>query len=434
MKKITTTCVLLMGTILSLYAQSINGIYFENGLNWEQIKEKAKIEKKYIFVDAYTTWCGPCRMMDKEIFPQENAGTFFNKNFINVKVQIDVTKNDSEETKNWYEQAKAFQKDYQINQFPTFLIFNYDGKPINKIIGASANAIDFINITQLAIEPANQFYALKSKYQAGDSSSTLVNQMLNAGLNVREYDFVKHQGNIYLNKQKNLLTDDNLKIIAVSTTQSDHPGFKVLIENPAEVDAILGLAKRKELIMNAATNEVVVPYLRTGGKMTDLGGGFHSFSGELIENVNWDLLEKKLTSSYSVFTDEIMMSAKPMYFDWKVDLVNYTKSVNDYVINYKNLIPNLKLIAYSNNLLNKSSSADDLKSALTWVNLALRDDDLQNPYFKYQKAALSYKLGENQVAIKELESAINIFETSGEGRLPAYKNLLEKMKTGEKIW
>ncbi len=36
-------------------------IHFENGLSWEQIKEKAKAEHKYIFVDCYATWCGPCK-------------------------------------------------------------------------------------------------------------------------------------------------------------------------------------------------------------------------------------------------------------------------------------------------------------------------------------------------------------------------------------
>jgi thiol:disulfide interchange protein len=43
------------------------GINFENNLSWEQVKEKAKAENKYIFVDCYATWCGPCKAMDKEV-------------------------------------------------------------------------------------------------------------------------------------------------------------------------------------------------------------------------------------------------------------------------------------------------------------------------------------------------------------------------------
>ena len=63
-------------------AQQSNGIKFEKkNLTWKDVKQKAKNEKKYIFIDAYTTWCGPCRYMSKNIFPQKEVGDFFNENF-----------------------------------------------------------------------------------------------------------------------------------------------------------------------------------------------------------------------------------------------------------------------------------------------------------------------------------------------------------------
>ncbi|KKX50276.1 thioredoxin domain-containing protein [Sphingobacterium sp. IITKGP-BTPF85] len=46
------------------------GITFEHGLNWSQIKEKAKKENKFIFVDLFTTWCGPCKYMSASVFSQ----------------------------------------------------------------------------------------------------------------------------------------------------------------------------------------------------------------------------------------------------------------------------------------------------------------------------------------------------------------------------
>ena len=434
MKKLILLSALIIGIFFKLNAQNNNSTYFEKGLSWEQIIEKAKNQNKYIFVDAYTTWCAPCRLMDKEIFPQESVGVFFNQNFINVKVQIDVTKNDNEEIKSWYDQAKVFAKEYQINQFPTFLIFNANGKLVNKLMGGKNVAQDFIEVVKTAIEPTNQFYALKSKYEAGDSSAVLVINMLNAALKVLEFEFVKQQGNIYLSKQKNLLSEENINIIGVATSESTHPGFKVLMINIAEVNAVLGSVKRKELVMNAAINEVVVPYLRNGGKMIKLEGGMIYSTGDLISIPNWDLLKEKLNTSYPDFADEIVMVAKPMYFEWKQDLISYTNAVNTYVLNYGKEILNEKLKSYSLPLLSKSNSTNDLKSATSWVNLALRGEDKQNPYFKFQIAALNYKMGEKAIAIKELESAIAIFETKGVGKLPAYKDLLEKMKTGEKIW
>ena len=63
------------------------GIEFFHG-NWEEVMEKAVNEDKMVFVDAYTTWCGPCKKMSKQVFPDGKVGTYFNDNFINVKMNI----------------------------------------------------------------------------------------------------------------------------------------------------------------------------------------------------------------------------------------------------------------------------------------------------------------------------------------------------------
>ena len=62
------------------------GIQFEHNLSWTQIKAKANSEQKYIFVDCYATWCGPCKFMRAIIFPQQAMGDFFNDRFVSVPV------------------------------------------------------------------------------------------------------------------------------------------------------------------------------------------------------------------------------------------------------------------------------------------------------------------------------------------------------------
>ena len=65
------------------------GISFIEG-DWKKVLAKAKAEKKLIFVDAYATWCGPCKKLQKEVFPDAAVGSFFNKNFINAKSILDL--------------------------------------------------------------------------------------------------------------------------------------------------------------------------------------------------------------------------------------------------------------------------------------------------------------------------------------------------------
>ena len=60
------------------------GIKFEEGLSWEQVKQKAKTENKFIFVDCYATWCAPCKMMDKYVYQNDTVGEFVKDKFIYV--------------------------------------------------------------------------------------------------------------------------------------------------------------------------------------------------------------------------------------------------------------------------------------------------------------------------------------------------------------
>jgi thioredoxin-related protein len=58
-------------------------------LSFEQAIELSKKEKKFIFIDVYTTWCGPCKMMDKHTFADPFVADILNKNFYPVKLNAE---------------------------------------------------------------------------------------------------------------------------------------------------------------------------------------------------------------------------------------------------------------------------------------------------------------------------------------------------------
>lgn len=103
--------ILLLGSTISLSAQ----MTFETG-SWAEVQAKAKKENKMIFIDVYTSWCGPCKVMAKDIFTLPQVGDFYNKNFINYK--IDAEKGE----------GIAIAKKYQANSYPTYLFVDGDGK------------------------------------------------------------------------------------------------------------------------------------------------------------------------------------------------------------------------------------------------------------------------------------------------------------------
>ena len=62
-------CALFIST--SVLAQN-RSVEFEHA-KWKKVVKKAKKENKLIFVDCYTSWCGPCKMMAKDVFTQDHV-------------------------------------------------------------------------------------------------------------------------------------------------------------------------------------------------------------------------------------------------------------------------------------------------------------------------------------------------------------------------
>ena len=88
---------------------------FNEGKTFQQILDQAKAEGKPVFIDCYTSWCGPCNQMATKVFPQKEEGDYFNSKFVCWKV--DMEKGEGPE----------LAKKYDVAAYPTFLIVNSDG-------------------------------------------------------------------------------------------------------------------------------------------------------------------------------------------------------------------------------------------------------------------------------------------------------------------
>lgn len=119
MKKIVLS---LVGILVCATMGFAQGVKFETG-TWSDMLAKAKAENKLIFVDVYTQWCGPCKNVAKNVFPQQKMGDVYNKQFINFQIDAESPA------------GKEFVKQYPVDGYPTFFYINAEGQVINKAVG-----------------------------------------------------------------------------------------------------------------------------------------------------------------------------------------------------------------------------------------------------------------------------------------------------------
>ncbi len=100
------------------------GIEFFHG-TFEEAKSKAKAENKPLFVDVYTSWCGPCKKLSKEVFPQKIVGDYFNSSFVCFKLQADKKDSNNQEIAN----------QYHVTAYPTLMWLDGDGKLLHMSTG-----------------------------------------------------------------------------------------------------------------------------------------------------------------------------------------------------------------------------------------------------------------------------------------------------------
>lgn len=144
------------------------GIDFFHG-NWEEALAKAEAENKKLFVDVYTDWCGPCKIMAANVFPKKSVGEYFNERFINIKLDAE-----DEEIS-----GPELSDRYDVRAYPTYLFLNADGSEIGRAVGGM-EAEQFISLAgQILGEHSGNCNKLAERYEAGERSIEFVRQYLN---------------------------------------------------------------------------------------------------------------------------------------------------------------------------------------------------------------------------------------------------------------
>ncbi len=153
---------ILFIAFLSLTGFAQTGARFMDNSPWKEVLKRAKRENKMIFVDCYTSWCGPCKQLAKQIFPQEKMGEYLNARFVNVK--YDVEKGE----------GLAIEKMYpgEVKVYPTMLILNAKGELLHKVTGMHP-ADELIAAIAEGLQ-GNTIYVLEKEFEKGNREKEFI--------------------------------------------------------------------------------------------------------------------------------------------------------------------------------------------------------------------------------------------------------------------
>ena len=209
----------LFCSVLTAFPAFSQGIEFFHG-SLEEGLAKAKAEEKLVFMDCFTTWCGPCKRLAAQVFPDPEVGSFFNENFICLKK--DMEKEDGPEL------ASRFS----IRSYPTLLFIGLDGNVLQKKVGA-LSAESLIEAGRKVLGKAEQTSDWAKLYEAGDREPETIQGYVRV-LNRAGKPSLKIV-NDYLKTQKDLTTEFNLRFILDGASECDSRVFDLLLEHRAKI-------------------------------------------------------------------------------------------------------------------------------------------------------------------------------------------------------
>ncbi|MBS1663763.1 MAG: DUF255 domain-containing protein [Bacteroidetes bacterium] len=421
----------------NLHAQS--GIRWTSLQNWKAVLEEAKRTNKYIFVDAYATWCGPCKLMDKNVYTQVNVGRFFNSSFISVKAQMDSTSKDSPFTQGWYADAAALQSVYAVNAFPSFLFFSPEGKLVYRDKGY-LDTDHFMRIASLAKNKDNAYPSLADAFRKHQLDPDQQLLLYNQAMEMKDMLLADSVRKAYKNHfdsldDKALLTEGNMSFLQAIGTQITLRDriFWIAYDAPEKFNRFGDPTYAARFVEMVAINQIIKPLL------------WKDYAGRVAFDAipQWEGIRALLkTQLPKLKTDVLIGNYQIKYYNYTRNWTEFAKAVDrDLATNPPDTAKHLDVYMRLNDrawtVFQNCNDSSVLRTALGWSEWSNR---LQpNSQQLDTQGNLLYKLGRVQEAIISQEQAVQREKDELGSRGIEYKegelaHNLQKMKKGEPTW
>lgn len=389
-----------------------NEIRFEQNLSWSEIKAKAKAENKFIFVDCFTTWCGPCKWMDKNVYSKDTVSAYVNAKFLSVRLQMDTSKTDNIYTKNCYSTAHSFQEQFKVNAYPSYLFFSPNGEIVHKGVGAK-RINEFCSLIADATDPDRQYYVMLNNYRQSKMEYIAMPQLAYEADDLGDTRTAEQVADDYLHNyldrldENNILVEKNFFFVGrfIKRLRSSDKIFVLYYRKPQVVDSIFESRHfSRACVENVITREEITPKINAA-------------KDNKLEP-NWKAINQIVKKKYGAeYAEYCITKAEVAWYKYKKEWNNYVK----YFIREaedtrrENIQPGFGSMIYWNNkafeIFRYSDHKSQLKKALYWVDLSLSMANDPTGEVMDTKANILYKLGRKEEGISLEEKTLAIAPT-----------------------
>lgn len=380
----------LMFVLLTDFAAKAQNrsINFEHG-TWNEIKQKAAAENKLIFVDAYTSWCGPCKWMAKNIFTNDSVADYFNQKFICAKLDMEVG------------EGIEFAQTYTVQAYPSLLFIDSKGLLVHRSVGAAPHAIDYIDLANNALSPEKSYSSYVEKYKLGDRSSAFLIDYLeatsNAGLNTDE--IVKEY--FASQKENDLSSEINWNLMNRYQNDVYSREFKYL------------LANRKtffEKYTENFVNEKIYSSFEESFRKV--------FDNQDVDKDKYSDLKKFIAQSDVKNSEKLILKSDLNYYSSLSDWSNFCNTAEILISKYMDQQNSEDALIVNDicwKIYEKVTDKQKLEKAIQWSkhSVELKDAPFMDTY-----ANLLFKSGNKKEAILVEEKVIEILKNSANPQFP----------------
>ncbi len=377
MKKILS---LLVFMLTFQVATAQEGIKFET-TPFKDILAKAKAENKLIFLDAMAVWCGPCKMMEKNVFPVKSVADYYNATFVNAR--FDMEKGEGRE----------LAKTYGVSSYPTYLFINGDGQLVTRNYGYMSPST-FVEVGKEANAAVSNTASMRERFDKGEKDPEFLANIIR--LNVRtDFEFAKLASERYFENKKNKeFTTDEVAFLAQFIRTPNDKNFKVFKENKAELIKIIPEASYDDFINKITLND--------------------------LREKAIDLDSKKIRDDYFIAGAAPILGAEEArkqllmlklgFYEHENNFPEFEKAALEYFESTENADPTHVLKAASA-FADKATSTESLKTAQKWVE-RMQMSRGESADSSFILAKLYHKTGRNADAKMFAELALSLAQKS----------------------